>query len=130
MATAKKLGIWMDHLNAHLMEFTVDPIETKTIQSDFNHRAKELSLHKGENRMHNKEQHQQAEYYKKLGNVIIHYKEVLLFGPTNAKIELLNTLLADHHFEKVRIEVREADKMTENQEHAFVKDYFSKHAFQ
>lgn len=48
MATAKKLGIWMDHLNAHLMKFTVDPIETKTIQSDFDHRAKELSLHKGE----------------------------------------------------------------------------------
>jgi hypothetical protein len=127
MATTKKLGIWMDHSSAHLMEFTTDPIETKTIESKFTHQVKELSLDKGENRMHNKEQHQQAEYYKKLGGIIRNYKEVLLFGPTDAKTELHNTLSADHHFEKVKIEVKQADKMTENQQHAFVRDHFSKH---
>lgn len=117
----------MDHQNAHLMEFTTDPIETKTIDSKFTHEVKELSLHQGEIRMHNKEQHQQADYYKMLGEAIKNYENVVLFGPTDAKTELFNILTADQHFSKIKIKVKQADKMTENQQHAFVKDYFSKY---
>lgn len=125
MKTLKKLGIWMDHSNAHLMEFTADSISTNILESKFTHEEKEFSLSKSENVMHNKENHQQAEYYKKLGEVIKNYDEVLLFGPTDAKLELHNILAADHLFAKIKIEVKQADKMTENQEHAFVKSYFS-----
>ena len=127
MTTAKKLGIWMDHSNAHLMEFTTNPIETKTIKSKFTHHTKEQSLGRSENLMHNKEQHQQAEYYKKLGEVIRNYQGVILFGPTEAKVELLNTLRTDNRFEKIEIYVEQTDKMTENQQHAFVRQHFSKH---
>jgi hypothetical protein len=126
MTTAKNLGIWMDHSNAHIMEFTTDPIETRTIESKFTHDAKEQSLGKSENLMHNKEQHQQSAYYKQLGEIIKKYEEVILFGPTNAKVELLNTLRADHLFEKIKIDVKQADKMTENQQHAFVREHFSR----
>jgi len=127
MKTEKYLGIWMDHSIAHLMEFTSDPIETKTIESKFTHEVKKESLSKSENIMHNKEQHQQSEYYKELGEVIKNYKGVILFGPTNAKVELFNILKADNHFEKVKIEVMQADKMTDNQQHAFVREHFSRH---
>ena len=99
---ATQLGIWMDHQNAYLMEFTTDPIETKTIQSKFTHEAKEKSLHQGESHMHSKEQHQQAEYYRALGKVIKNYEEVILFGPTDAKTELFNLLTADHLYSKVK----------------------------
>jgi len=126
MTTAKKLGIWMDHSNAHLMEFT-DPIKTTILSSDFTHQDKENTLGRSENQMHNKEQHLNLEYYKKLGEIIRKYEEVVLFGPTSAKVELYNMLQADHLFSKVKIEVQQADKMTENQQHAFVKNYFSKH---
>ena len=126
MTTAKNLGIWMDHSSAHLMEFTTDPIETKTIESKFTHLAKEQSLKKSEHIMNNKEQHQQSEYYKKLGKIIKNYEGVILFGPTEAKVELFNILRADHHFKKIKIEVKQADKMTENQQHAFVREHFSK----
>jgi hypothetical protein len=125
MTNAIYLGIWMDHSNAHLMEFSPDTIVTKTLDSEFTHREKEHSLGKSENLMHNKEQHQQAEYYKKLSEVIRNYEDVVLFGPTEAKVELLNTLRLDHRFEKIKIETRQADKMTENQQHAFVKNYFT-----
>ena len=54
-------------------------------------------------------------------------KKYCFFGPTNAKTELLNMLRTDHHFDKIDIEVKNTDKMTENQEHAFVKEYFLKH---
>jgi hypothetical protein len=109
------------------MEFTTDPIATTTIASKFTHEEKEQSSGKSENLMHNKEQHQQSEYYKKLGEAIKNYENVILFGPTNAKTELFNVLRADHRFEKIKIEVKQADKMTENQEHAFVREHFSRH---
>ena len=76
--------------------------------------------------MHNKEQHEQSEYYKEIATVIRNYDDVILFGPTDAKVELVNILKADHHFVNIKIEVKETDKMTENQEHAFVSEYFSK----
>lgn len=125
MKAAKKLGIWMDHASAHLVEFTHDPIQTKTITSKFTHEAKLHSMERGENVMHHREQHQQAEYYKGLGELIRNYDEVLLFGPTEAKDELFNALKADHHLSKVKIKTKHSDKMTENQQHAFVKAYFS-----
>lgn len=126
MTTKKNLGIWMDHSSAHLMEFTSEPIETNIIESKFTHEEREHSLGKSEHVMHNKEQHQQAEFYKKLGETIRNYEEVLLFGPTDAKVELFNVLKANHRFSKVKIEIKQADKMTENQQHAFVKEHFSK----
>ena len=127
MTKTKNLGIWMDHSSAHLMEFTNDEVATNIIESQFTHQEKEHSLGKSEHVMHNKEQHQQSEYYKKLGGEIIKYDEVLLFGPTDAKVELFNILKADHNFAKIKIEVKQADKMTENQQHAFVKKHFSQH---
>jgi hypothetical protein len=126
MTTAKFLGIWMDHSTAHLIEFSKEAMETTTIDSKFTREAKENSLGKSEHVMHNKEQHQQTEYYKKLGEAVMKYEEVLLFGPTEAKSELSNSMLRDHRFSKIRIETRPADKMTEPQQHAFVREYFSK----
>ncbi len=126
MTIEKDLGIWMDHSSAHLMEFTTDPIKTTVITSQFTHEVKEHSLSKNENLMHNKEQHQQAEYFKKLGAVIQKHTSVLLFGPTDAKHELFNILKADHRFQKIKIDVEQADKMTENQQVAFVRSHFSK----
>jgi hypothetical protein len=125
MTTAKDLGIWMDHSIAHLMEFTADPIATTTLHSTFTHEEKIEGLLKSEKKMHRQEQHEQAEYYKKLGEVIRNYQEVLLFGPTDAKTELLHVLRADHLFANIKIDVKQTDKMTENQQHAFVRDYFS-----
>jgi hypothetical protein len=125
MKTTKKIGIWMDHQSAHLMEFTSDSHETKTIDPEFTHDVKEQNNSKGEHGVHNKEQHQQSQYFKALGEKIKQYDSVLLFGPTDAKTELFNLLSADQHFADIKIEVRQSDKMTENQEHAFVKKYFS-----
>jgi ADP-heptose:LPS heptosyltransferase len=126
MTTEKKLGIWMDHSSAHLIEFPSDPSDEKMITSKFTHQQKEESLAKSENGMHHKQQHGQAEYYKKLGEVIKQYDQVLLFGPTHAKTELFNTIKDDQHFGKIKINVEQSDKLTENQQHAFVRDYFKK----
>ncbi len=121
----KNLGIWMDHAHAHLLEFSTDPITTNIVSNPFTHRDKAHSLGKSEEGMHQKEQQEQAKYYGKLGAIIRNFQDVVLFGPTNAKVELLNLLRADHQFAHVRIETRESDKMTQNEQQAFVRDYFS-----
>lgn len=124
-ATRKKIGIWMDYSIAHLMEYSNNPFEIKTIESNFTPQQKLNSFKKGELHMHNKEMQEQYKYYKKLIDVVKKYKEVILFGPTNAKVELFNVLNADIRFEDVKIEVKQTDKMTARQQHAFVIDFFS-----
>ena len=61
--------------------------------------------------------------------IIKKYDEVILFGPTDAKVELFNFLDEDSHFDEINIGVEDTDKMTENEQYAFVKGYFSKHLF-
>lgn len=116
----------MDHSNAHVMQFSSETTEPTNIDSAFTHEAKEESLGKSEHIMHNKEQQQQAAYYKSIGDVIKNYDEVLLFGPTTAKNELANLLKADHHFDNIKVSVENAEKMTGNQMEAFVREYFAK----
>ena len=125
MEKAKCLGIWMDHASANLME-CAEPIETKTITAAASTRTDDETLAKRESQTHNKEQQLLGDFFKKLGDVIKDYEEVILFGPTNAKTELYNKLQASIYFENIKIEVKDADKMTENQQHAFVRNYFSK----
>ncbi|MFV5685017.1 hypothetical protein ACM55I_06190 [Flavobacterium sp. GB2R13] len=124
MKTTKKLGIWMDHSIAHLMEFTSKHFEIETIESKFTNAVKNQSLAKSEKTMYNKEKGLLQDYYKKLGEAIKNYKRVILFGPTDAKTELFDLLSEDERF--LKIEIKNTDKMTANQQHAFVRDYFSK----
>ena len=125
MEERKLLGIWMDHSNAFIMEYKNDTIVTKSIVSESNNKEKEDRWDGHEKRIHTKEQHQQSSYYKKLRNTIIDYQEVVLFGPTDAKNELFNLLKADHLFNDIKIEVLDSDKMTENQMHTLIREYFN-----
>ena len=129
MTTEKSLGIWMDHSNAHLIQFTMHGIEDQIVTLPFINERKEFGFYKNEKIVHHKEKQVQSAFYKQLSKVILQYEDVLLFGPTEARIELLNLLRADHQFDKIRIETLPADKMTEGQQHAFVRTYFKKRAY-
>lgn len=125
MKIVKKLGLWMDNSIAYIIEFVKEPFQIHTITSEFTHFEKESSLAKNEKHSHNKEQQFQNEYYKKLAEIIVNNDEVLLFGPTTAKTELLHILRKDSRFDNIKIEVKLTDKMTPNQKLAYVRDYFS-----
>jgi len=126
MKLKKRLGIWMDHSSANLTELTKDSMITNTIESKPKLQVNEADLYyKDESHMLNKEQGKLSDYYKRIGDVIKDYDEVILFGPTSAKNELVNILNDDHHFDEVKIEVKMADKMTENQQQAFIKEHFN-----
>jgi hypothetical protein len=126
MKNTKQLGIWMDHSNAYLMELTNGTIVTNVVESKFEQQDNGYDMKYHEKSYHNKEQQQQSDYYKKLRDFIRNYQEVVLFGPTDAKAELLNQLKGDHLFEKIKIEVHQSDQMNEKQRHDFLREYFKK----
>lgn len=129
MRAKRILGIWMDHSTAQLSEWSNGNFMTEIIESKPKSQANEQDLYyKGESHMLNKEQSQLAAYYKKLSDIILDYDEVILFGPTDAKNELANILKDNHLFEKIKVEIQSADKMTETEQHAFLKEFMNQSA--
>ena len=126
MNSKKHLGIWMDHSTANIMELSNGRVVSKIVESipAFPEQIENLRLN--ESLMNNKVQNEQSAFYKKLSYVINDYSDVLLFGPTNAKTELFNLLKNNHHFDNKRIVVQSADNMTDNQQEAFLKDFFGR----
>ena len=126
MKTVKKLGIWMDHSIAYLMEFTNNPFEIKTIESKFSIDEKKLKSSNIPDLLINKEKHVLYNYYNKIGEAIKNYKQIVLFGPSDAKIVFFDVLSEDERFVKLKVEIRETDKMTIHQQHDFILEYFAK----
>lgn len=126
MKTKRILGIWMDHSVAQLSEYSNGNFMTETIESKPKSLVNEEDLYyKDESHVLNKEQSQLATYYKKLSDSILNYEEVILFGPTDAKNELVNSMKDNHLFEKIKIVVKPADKMTESEQHEFLKEFMN-----
>jgi len=125
MKTSKKLGIWMDHTMAHIIELNNNSTASNTIES-LSLQGEKQNFGKDESLKHNTEQDQLSDYFKRLSAVIRDYPEVILFGPTNAKTELFNLLKEDKQFVNIKIEIETTDYLTENQMHTFVKEHFEK----
>ena len=126
MKSTKKLGIWMDHSYAHLMEFTSRHFEIETIESKLKTNVSPDKPEKTEGRTDSEQKKKLSNYYKKIGEYIQNYKRVILFGPTDAKVELFDFLSEDERFLKIKFEIKDTDKMTQSQQHNFVKEYFSR----
>lgn len=126
MKSLKRLGIWMDHSTANIMELSNDKIITVTLDSTPAFPEQIENLRMDERLMHNKVKNEQSDFYEKLSYIINDYDEVLLFGPTEAKTELFNLLKDNRRFEKIKISVEPTDKITENQQHAFLKNFYKK----
>lgn len=124
MKTHLKLAIYLDHSEAKLFEFNGQTIPFKSIKSNFDNQDKKEILQKGESHLHHKEQQLQHKYYENLGREIQHFTTVLLFGATEAKTELFNYLRKNKHFSNIEIDVKNSDKLTENQQLAFVNKHY------
>ena len=123
MENTNTLGIWMDHTEAQLIDLQSTEQSYK-MECEFTFEAKEEALTRSEKLMHNKRQQQQEQFYNKIGKAVLAYDHVLLFGPTNAKVELYNHLEKDLHFTGKEIDIESADYMSDNHRVAFVKAYF------
>ena len=125
MNEQKNVAVWLDHSKAQLIDNQTNEVST-TIHLKFDFDKKEEALRRSENIMHNKEQQAQATFYKQIAALIIDFDNILLFGPTEAKLELQNFLKKDKHFAHKQIVVHSSDQMTLPEKFAFVKSYFKK----
>lgn len=121
------IAVYMDHSSANIMKLVNDTIETEVVESAFDHEEKVKALHKSESTMHHKEHQLQLSYYNSIKEKLSGSKDILLFGTTTAKAELLNIINKDLHFNEVKTVASQTDKMTVNQQHAFIKDHLKKH---
>ena len=128
------VGIFMDHHEARIIDARTKA--SRTIHSKYESRLREkgqsaVGTQLGDYRStnneateHHQEQHDTKAYYKAIGEAILPYDEIYLFGPTSAKEEFQNFLLEDPHFREKIIRVEGADYITLNQQNAQVRDHF------
>ncbi|MGO4819880.1 MULTISPECIES: hypothetical protein [unclassified Flavobacterium] len=119
---SKKLGVWMDHSIAYLMEFTANPFEIKTVESDSIGTINSANTLEAMMKIRNQ---LLLAYYNKIANELKDYSKIILYGPSSAKMELFDVLSEDERFLKVKIEIKSTDRMTAQEQHIFITDYFS-----
>lgn len=124
METTTKIAVYMNHFLANLIHFSNKAKQIKIIKSGFNQFEKQKILQKGESHLHNKEQDLQIKFYNEIGNNCLNHSRLLLFGPTTAKTELQTILSNNNRFSEVEITIKNTDKLTPNEQIAFVNNYF------
>ncbi len=125
MENIKNLGIWIDHSSAKFIDLSAIN-RNSTISAKFNFNTNEKSLQNDENLLYDTAFQMHVSDYKDLATIILNYEHILLFGPTNAKLELHNFLNQDSHFKDIKIDIETADFLTDREKKDFVKQHFSK----
>lgn len=113
----------MDHSAAHLIAFSIDKKDIHTISRDDFDGKMDAKEH-GEKHANSKKRNLQEAFYKRVWSIAKDYREVVIFGPTDAKAEFFNQIRANHANDSVKISIRSADKMSHDDMHHFVYKYF------
>lgn len=130
-----RIGVWMDHNKALLIEYHPYSEQIQTLYADLSIGQREEGegsdtaffgerASSNEDRKENKYRDELKTYFKSLEKVLKGYDEILLFGPGKAKNELKNLMREDKEFQSAEIFMENAEAMTENQYKAYVRDYF------
>ncbi|MFD2034809.1 hypothetical protein ACFSKL_08415 [Belliella marina] len=135
----KSVGVWLDQSKAHFIgyqdgeatfiESLISPHERIKREDGEESDTARFSpnpsvLSNNEYRKNNIAQNELNEYYKMLEDKIGKFEDVLLFGPGTAKDQFKNRIAENKAFKKKWISVQNADKMTDNQLLAFVRDFY------
>lgn len=124
MIEAKKVAVYVDYFMSNIIEYLNSASRVKTIKSNFIPVEMEKMILIGEDYTRYKQPNEQQEYYLKLRNELLHYNCILLFGPTNAKIQLLNILKIGNKFSVTKIIIKNTEKLSDEQQIEFVNDCF------
>ena len=124
MKATKKVGIWLDHTTARVIEYNTEELKATTVKSDLKGLDNQEGVQHSERLLHHKENQHLKDYYKNLITILKEYDEILLFGPTTAKTELYNLIREEHKYDHLKIETKTSVKMSPPEEHAFVVNHF------
>jgi len=132
----KKIGLWLDHVDAHFIEIEDGQEHFETIHS----RKESLLRMKGESgngikmgnyrstnnehRVQMRENEIMSDYFKGIEKRLQNYDEIFIFGASTAKDELYNLLRTNKHFDGKLIHTESSDHLTKNQMIARVRAFF------
>jgi hypothetical protein len=132
----KKIGLWLDHVDAHFIELEDGQEIFETIYSgkeSFNRIKGESGngIKMGNFRSTNNEHQVQmreneilCDYYKNIAKRLENFDEIFIFGASTAKDELTNLLRKNKHFDDKLIHTESSDQITKNQMIARVRSFF------
>ena len=126
----KKIGLWIDHREAIIVEFTDKGEQITRIYSDaekqtrFEGGSRKDGLQTTETLRGKKLDAQLGKYFDDIIAFIRDAEMVHIFGPGEAKEGLLKRMENDKLKERV-VEIETTDSMTDNQVAAKVREYFS-----
>ena len=131
----KKVGIWLDTDKAILISLLPDGENITTIESMIDTRTRFPGEGKAYHRLGsmfvnpskrntNRKKHQMHHYLGTIIKSVQDASDILIFGPSTTKIELEKEIKKLHDFNDKKISVVSADKMTQKQTIAFVKNHY------
>lgn len=135
-----KIGVWMDHSDAKLIDPEKSAVEIRTIHSVDSSKNKfrgeesdgiRLGNFRSSNNefsKHRKDENADHEYFKHLADVLQGFHVIFIFGPTTAGHEFKNYLIKEKRFSDKEIVIEKSDYITEPQMFKLVKDHFISNA--
>ena len=136
---SKKTGIWIDHAKAVIVSLEQDKEQVSTIESKAGRRVRLSGGSRTktpygpqdiapESRRYRKYQQSLKNYYGKICRKVGNSEALYVFGPGNAKTEFRKYVEGLKQTTPPIVKFETADKMTEGQLVARVRDYFRKKA--
>ena len=120
------VGIWIDHKKAVIVSASADGVTTKTVESDVGAHPRYAGQQDGGGEKKYEERHGQHldRYYEEVIRQLTDADEFLVFGPGEAKLELKERLRRVKAHSERSIGIETADKLTDSQIVAKVKEHF------
>jgi hypothetical protein len=136
----KFIGIWLDHKKAVLISISGNSEDKQVILSEVQSKRRIAGEGKQYTRMGNafidpehhqeeKFRHQLDKYYQTISKYVQDASDILIFGPGEAKLELKKFLDKEKTLEGKIRQVETADRLTENQIAARVREFAAKIRF-
>jgi hypothetical protein len=132
----EKMGVWIDHKEAILVSIKDDKTRVGRIESGAESHFRPSggwkasgtsvaqSVYK-EQKADERRKHQLQDFYQEVVKKLIHCRDIFIFGPGEAKLELTKEIKKIKDGVNRIAEVQASDRLTENQIVAKVKSFFS-----
>jgi hypothetical protein len=132
----KQIGIWLDLREASIIELKAEEVSVIKMPSnieDFNPKGGARPKNPwgstdnmSEKKFFARKQKQKKDYYQRIIEAVQGANEIFIFGPAEAKDELLKVIKESKNFNAHLKGIERSDSMTENQKIASVKSFFNK----
>lgn len=121
------VGIWIDHKTAMIVSVSRGHVATKTLASniDAHPRYSGQEGGGGEKKYELRHREQLDHYYDTVIRQLARPEGILIFGPGEAKLELRERLGRSKVFSECVVNLETADKLTDAQIVATVKEHFA-----